>query len=64
MMNPEVLGWTGHVGYGTLVEKSEKNKPLNRPKNRRDIKMNLKTGLLSIIMSSLACLRKFCYRKM
>jgi hypothetical protein len=34
----KVLGWAGHVDYEKLVEKSEKNKQLNRPKNRRDIK--------------------------
>jgi hypothetical protein len=27
-MTPKVLGWAGHVCYETLVEKSEKNKPL------------------------------------
>jgi len=57
----------GHVAHETLVEKSEKNKPFNRPKNRRNIKVNLKAGLLRIIMSDvslLRSLREFGYRKM
>jgi hypothetical protein len=67
MVKPKILEWAGHVGYETLGEKSEKNKPLNRPKNRRDIKLNLKAGLLRIIMSDVSLLknlRKFGYRKM
>jgi hypothetical protein len=44
---------TGHVGYKTSVEKSEKSKPLKRPKHRRDIKINLKAGLLRIRLSDI-----------
>jgi len=65
-MKSKVLGWAGHVAHETLVEKSEKDKPLNRPKNRRNSKLNLKAGLLRITMSDVSLLRglrKFGYCK-
>jgi len=60
MVKPKVLGWAGHVDYEKLVEKSEKNKQLNRPKNRRDIEMNLKVGLLRIIMRDVSVVNERC----